>query len=248
MKKTNPAPVALITGAARRIGAAIARELHAAGCRTVIHYNQSADEAGALADVLNRERRDSAAVLHADLLDDPHLAELIEGAVKCWGRLDVLINNASSFFPTPVGAIDEYQWQDLVGTNFKAPLFLSQAAAPHLKAAGGCIVNMADIHIERPMQGHVVYTAAKSALVSLTRSLARELAPEVRVNAVAPGAVLWPEDGLTEQAKAAIIGQIPLGRRGEPGEVARAVRFLALEAAYITGHVLAVDGGRNLYL
>jgi pteridine reductase len=241
-------PVALITGGARRIGAAITRELHAAGCRVLIHYHRSAGAAEALRDECNARRPDSAAIVSADLLDTPALTGLVERALEAWGRLDVLVNNASTFYPTPVGDIEAHHWDELMGTNARAPLFLAQAAAPHLTGTGGCIVNLIDIHAERPMRRHVVYSAAKSALAALTRSLARELAPAVRVNGVAPGAILWPEDGIEPATRASIVERIALKRPGEPGDVAGAVRYLALEAGYITGHIMPVDGGRGLMI
>ncbi len=237
--------VALITGAAQRVGAVIARHLHQHGMRVMIHYRNSARDAAALRDELLQQRPDSAAIIQADLLDTATLPALIEQSHARWGRLDALINNASSFYPTPLGAIGEQQWDDLLGTNLKAPLFLSQAAAPLLATQQGCIVNIADIHADRPLKGYPVYCIAKAGLVMLTKSLARELAPAVRVNAVAPGAILWPEHAAAA-SREHILKRIALKRQGEPRDIAGAVRFLIAEAEYMTGQVLTVDGGRSL--
>jgi pteridine reductase len=240
----------LVTGGARRIGQAIVRRLHAAGANLVIHHRASSEAAQALAADLNARRSHSVELLQADLMQARLLDELIAEAARAWGRLDALVNNASSFYPTGIGTIDERVWDDLVGTNLKAPLFLSQAAAPELRKTGGCIVNITDIHAARPMKGHVVYNAAKAGLAALTQSLARELAPQVRVNAVAPGTILWPEhDAWTdEDARARIVDRIPLKRMGEPDDIARAVEFFIVGAPYVTGQILAVDGGRSLYI
>lgn len=249
MKKQNTStPVALVTGAARRIGASIAQTLHRSGFNIVLHYRNSMDEAAKLCAELNDRRQDSALCVQADLLRTERLPGLIERCLEKWQRLDALINNASSFYPTPVGTIDEAAWHDLIGSNLKAPLFLSQAAAPHLKTRGGSIVNIVDVHAERPMRKHVVYSAAKAGLASLTRSLARELAPEVRVNGVAPGAILWPEHEMPEETRESILQRVPLQRAGNPEDIALAVKFLLLEAPYITGHILPVDGGRSLFI
>jgi pteridine reductase len=249
MLPISTAPVILITGAARRVGAAIAVALHAAGARIVLHTRQSSPEAELLAQRLNNAQPDTVRVLHADLLDTAAIAPLVAKAVAQFGRLDGLVCNASSFFPTPIGSIDEAAWHDLVGSNFKAPLFLAQAAAPHLRAAGGAIVNITDIHAERPLAGYPLYAAAKGALLTLTRALAIELAPEVRVNAVAPGPILWPEDGqFPEAAREAIVQHTLLKRPGSPEDIARTVRFLMLDAPYITGQVINVDGGRSAHL
>lgn len=245
----SSAPVILITGAGRRVGAAIARALHETGARVVLHARRAVSEAEALAAELNTIRPESAHVMRADLLDTAAIAPLIEGLVAQFGQLDGLVCNASSFFPTPIGAIDENAWHDLVGSNFKAPLFLAQAAAPYLRAAGGSIVNITDIHAERPLAGYPLYAAAKGALLTLTRALAVELAPEVRVNAVAPGPILWPEDGQFPDAERnAIVQHTLLKRAGTPADVARAVRFLMFDAPYITGQVINVDGGRSAHL
>ena len=243
------APVILITGAARRVGAAIAVALHAAGARVVLHARQSLADAEALARRLNSERSGSVRIVSADLLDTTSIEPLIANAVAQFNRLDGLVCNASSFFPTPIGKIDEAAWHDLVGSNFKAPLFLAQAAAPYLRAAGGTIVNITDIHAERPLAGYPLYAAAKGALLTLTRALAIELAPEVRVNAVAPGPILWPEDGqFPDDQRDAIVRHTLLKRPGSPDDIASAVRFLMLNAPYITGQVINVDGGRSAHL
>jgi len=238
--------VALITGAARRIGAAIASSVHQSGASVAIHYRESAVEAAALAQRLNAERPDSAAIFKADLVNVAGLPELVAEIVNWHGQLDILVNNASSFYPTPPGEITEAQWDDLIGSNLKAPLFLSQAALPELRKSQGAIVNIVDIHAQRPLRDHAVYGATKAGLAMLTRSLAKDLAPEVRVNGVSPGAILWPEDELSETAKESILGQIPLERAGNPDDVAACVLFLLRDAAYVTGQIIAVDGGRSI--
>jgi pteridine reductase len=237
---------ALVTGAARRIGATIARTLHAHGADVAIHYRGSAADALALAADLNSARPDSAATFAADLTDLASLNTLV-GELAAWrDGLDILVNNASSFYATPVGEITEQQWDDLVGTNLKAPLFLSQALAPALREAQGVIVNIVDVHSQRPLRDHPVYGPAKAGLAMLTRSLAKDLAPEVRVNGVSPGAILWPEESMSEATKKAILKQIPLGRPGQPEDIAGAVLFLASEAGYVTGQIIAIDGGRSI--
>jgi pteridine reductase len=247
---TDPLPLsgqtALVTGAARRVGAQIARSLHAAGANIMIHCHRSLAEAQQLAAQLEQTRAGSAAVSVADLRDIAALPGLIAGTCDRFGALDLLINNASSFYPTPLGQITLAQWNDLIGTNLQAPLFLAQAAAPQLRRRHGSLINIADIHGLRPLREHTVYSAAKAGLMMLTRSLARELAPEVRVNAIAPGAVLWPEQGLDEARRDRIRGQTPLQRPGTPEDIARAVLFFASEAPFVTGQVLAVDGGRSI--
>jgi pteridine reductase len=237
--------VVLITGGARRVGAAITRGLHAAGATVVIHYHRSTAEAHALSAELNAIRDMSTTTLGCDLLDVKALAALPEAAVARFGRLDVLINNASTFYATPVGQITPAHWDDLMGTNLRAPLFLSQAAAPYLAAGDGLILNIVDIHGLKPLRHHPVYSGAKAGLVMLTHSLARELAPHVRVNGIAPGPVLFPESGLTEETKSAIIDKTLLKRRGSPEDIARAALFFAADAPYVTGQILAVDGGRS---
>jgi len=236
----------LITGGAKRLGAAIGRRLHAAGARLVVHYHQSRTSADALVAELEALRPDSALAVRADLHEVERLPELVAAAVARFGRLDVLVNNASTFYPTPVGTITVAQFDDLVGTNLRAPLFLSQAAAPALADARGLIINMVDIHGRRPLRAHPVYSSAKAALVMLTKSLARELAPDVRVNGIAPGPVMWPERDLEDALKAEIIAKTALQRAGSPGDIARAAYFFAVDAPYVTGQILAVDGGRSL--
>jgi pteridine reductase len=238
--------VVLVTGAARRIGAVIARTLHHEGAKVAIHYRGSAAAAAELVTALNALRPESAATFRADLLDDSAVTALVSEVVAWAGRLDVLVNNASSFYPTPIGTITTEQWDDLVGTNLKAPLFLSQAAAPALRESRGVIVNIVDIHAQRPLREHPVYGPAKAGLAMLTRSLAKDLAPDVRVNGVSPGAILWPENDMDDAAKRAILGQVPLGRAGKPDDIAGAVLFLARDAAYVTGQIIAVDGGRSI--
>ena len=239
----------LITGAAKRVGRSIARELHAAGANVVVHYRAAADTARLLVDEMNAARAGSALCVQADLLDRDALASLVEQAVAHFGRLDALVNNASSFFATPLGTIDEAAWADLVGSNFKAPLFLTQAAAPHLRQTRGAVVNITDIHAERPLAGYPLYCAAKAGLLGLTRALAIELAPEVRVNAVAPGPILWPEDGTFDsETRARIEEHTLLGHAGSPLDIARTVRFLFNDAPYVTGQVINVDGGRTAHL
>ncbi len=239
----------LITGAAKRLGAEITRTLHAAGANVLLHYRSSETDALALAAALNALRPDSAATVQADLCATEALPRFVDAAVKVFGRLDALVNNASSFFPTPVGCIDEAAWNDLIGSNLKGPLFLSQAAAPHLLAARGAIVNITDIHAEWPLKNYPLYCAAKAGLLGLTRALALELAPEVRVNAVAPGPIAWPEDGAFDvDARAKIVSRTLLKRQGEPADIARSVRFLIYDAPYVTGQVLNVDGGRSAHL
>ena len=243
----------LVTGAAKRVGRSIARELHAAGANIVVHYREAVDAAEALVAELNSARPESAGLVQADLLDCQALPGLVDYALDRFQRLDALVNNASSFFPTPLASIDLAAWDDLIGSNLKAPLFLTQAAAPHLKATHGAVVNITDIHAERPLAGFPLYCAAKAGLLGLTRALAIELAPEVRVNAVAPGPILWPDessldtafDGITRDK---IVSHTLLKRDGRPEDIARAVRFLLEDAPYITGQVINVDGGRTAHL
>ena len=239
--------VVLITGGAKRVGAAISRRLHAAGANLMLHYRASAGEARLLQAELNHTRAASVALIQADLLDVGKLPSLVEQTLSTFGRLDGLVNNASSFFATQVGDITPAAWEDLIGTNLRAPLFLSQAAAPALRRAQGAIVNITDIHAERPLKGYVVYSAAKAGLSGLTRSLARELAPDVRVNAVAPGPILWPDDGqFDELSRQRIVSHTPLKREGTPDDIARTVHFLLADASYVTGETIAVDGGRHM--
>jgi pteridine reductase len=244
--KTQPArPVALITGAARRIGAEIARALQGAGYNVALHCHRSRAEAEALAAELEAQRPDSARVLRADLGAVAELAGLVADAAGLWGGLDALVNNAAVFYPTPLATLTEAQWDDCLGANLKAPLFLAQAAAGPLRQRAGCIVNIVDIYAERPLPGYPLYSVAKAGLAALTQALAVELAPEVRVNGVAPGAILWSEEG---GAKPEILARVPLARCGEPADIARAVLFLISQAPYVTGQILAVDGGRKLFI
>jgi len=239
---------ALITGGARRVGAAIARRLHGAGANVLIHYRDSEAEATLLVKELNSQRAKSAAGVKADLLAPVAPRMLVAAARDAFGRLDVLVNNASSFFPTDVGAIEISHWEELVGSNLRAPLFLSQEAAPELSKGEGSIVNIVDIHADRPLKGYPLYSVAKAGLAALTRSLALELAPRVRVNGVAPGAIAWPEDGQFEPGeRERVLATTPLARIGTPEDVAQAVHFLAC-APYVTGQILAVDGGRSIFL
>jgi pteridine reductase len=238
--------IALVTGAARRVGAEIATQLHAAGADVGVHYRSSGEDATHLVAHLNGLRPDSATAFHADLLDTASLPELIAAVVDWRGGLDILVNNASTFYPTPLGEITEADWDDLVGSNFKAPLFLSQAAAPSLRERRGSIVNIVDIHAQRPLRDHLVYGPAKAGLAMVTRALAKELAPEVRVNGVSPGAILWPESDMSETAKASILEQVPLARPGDPADIAGCVLYLVRDATYVTGQILAVDGGRSV--
>lgn len=237
---------ALVTGAGKRIGATIARTLHAAGANVAVHYFRSADDADRLAAELNGRRADSAFTVGGDIREIAEIDRLVGEVAERAGRLDILVNNASSFYPTPLGTVTDAEWHDLVDSNLKAPLFLSQAALPHLKAAGGVIVNIVDIHAQRPLRDHVVYGPAKAGLAMLTRSLAKDLAPEIRVNGVAPGAILWPESGVAENVQQTILKQVPLKRTGSPEDIASAVLYLARDATYVTGQILAVDGGRSI--
>jgi pteridine reductase len=240
----------LVTGAARRIGAAIARELHRAGARVALHCRSSRADAERLAAELNGARAGSAVVVEADLLDLDALPRLVEDAVRAFGRLDGLVNNASSFHATPFGSIDPEQWKDLTGSNLRAPLFLAQAAAPRLRESKGAIVNIVDIHAERPLANFLVYTVAKAGLAGLTRALALELGPDVRVNGVAPGAILWPDAGkhYDPAERDRILATTPLATIGSPEDVAGAVKYLLFDAPFVNGEILAVDGGRSLHL
>jgi len=238
--------VVLITGAARRIGAAIATSLHQSGADVAIHYRGSADEAAALAEKFNAQRPDSAATFSSDLNDTTALQGFIDEVLDWHGRLDILVNNASSFYATPIGEINEGHWDDLIGSNLKAPLFLSQVAAPSLRKTNGVIINIVDIHSQRPLRNHTVYGVSKAGLAMLTRSLAKDLAPEVRVNGVSPGAILWPEDEMSDETKDIILNQIPLDRAGDPDDIAACVLYLAQDAGYVTGQIIVVDGGRSI--
>lgn len=248
MNADSSTKVVLITGGAKRVGASITRELHRQGASIMLHYHTSETEALALQAELNHIRPNSAAITQCNLLETDCIPALVAATLQTFGRLDALVNNASSYYPTELGTIKLEQWEDLMGSNLKAPLFLSQAAADALQASEGCIVNITDMHIERPKKNYIVYSAAKAGLVSLTKSLAQELAPKVRVNAVAPGPVLWPDSNqeFDAQYRQQVINQTLLKRTGEPSDIAKAVKFLIYDAPFITGHVLAVDGGRHL--
>ena len=248
MEQGMQGKVVLVTGGAKRVGAAICRRLHAAGAELAVHYHSSAQEALALQDELNKLRPKSAAAFQADLLDLDALPKLVHKVVKKFGQLDALINNASSFYATPLADIDEQQWHDLLGTNLRAPLFLAQAAGSELRRRHGAIVNIVDIHAERPMHGHFLYSVAKAGLAALTRGLAQEMAPQVRVNAVAPGVIIWPEGEawMDEEQRRKIVAHTLLKREGAPDDIARTVAFLIQDAPYITGQIIAVDGGRSV--
>lgn len=237
---------ALVTGAAKRIGATIARTLHGAGANVAIHYHRSAEEAEELSADLNRARGRSAFALGADIRDVEAVEQLAKDVLQRTGTLDVLVNNASNFYPTPLGTVTPEQWHDLVGSNLKAPLFLSQALLPALRASRGVIINVVDVHAQRPLRDHPVYGAAKAGLAMLTRSLAKDLGPDIRVNGVAPGAILWPDEGMSDALRAAIVKQTALKRSGEPEDIATTVLFLVRDAPYITGQIIAVDGGRSV--
>jgi len=240
----------LVTGGAKRVGAAICRRLHAAGADIALHYRSSAHDALALQAELNARRPDTVFCVQADLLNLHDLPKLVQDTIRHFGRLDGLVNNASSFYPTTLEEANETHWNDLLGTNLKAPLFLAQAAASELRLRNGAIVNIVDIHAERPMQGHLLYSVAKAGLVALTKALAQELAPHVRVNAVAPGVIVWPEQGdwENEARRQQIVAHTLLKREGEPDDIAKTVQFLLSQAPYITGQVIAVDGGRSINL
>jgi pteridine reductase len=238
---------ALVTGAAKRIGAVIASTLHAAGANVAIHYNRSAGDADRLAAELNQRRARSAFTVAADMLDIEAVERMAAAVLERTGQqLDVLVNNASNFYPTPIGTITLEQWDDLFGSNLKAPLFLSQALVPALRAARGTIVNIVDVHSQRPLRDHPVYGPAKAGLAMLTRSLAKDLGPDIRVNGVSPGAILWPDEGMSDALRAAIIKQTALKRAGSPEDIAAAVLFLVRDAPYVTGQIIAVDGGRSV--
>ena len=248
MNPEDASKVVLVTGAARRIGAEIVRGLHAAGCRLAVHYHHSAREANALAEELNAIRPGSVRLVQANLAETGKLVELADHAAHFWERLDGLVNNASAFYATPLETVTEAQWDDLMASNLKAPFFLAQAAAKHLRRQGGSIVNIVDIYAERPLRNYSVYSIAKAGLSAVTRALAVELAPEVRVNGIAPGAILWPEQEQDSKARADILARIPLGRPGSPSDISRAVRFLLEEAPYMTGQIITVDGGRSVLI
>ncbi len=245
---TNPRPVALVTGAARRVGAEIVRTLHRAGYDIALHYRGSGAEAQALRDALEADRRGSVLLLQADLLQLDRLPALVDQVLARFGRLDALVNNASSYYRTPIGTIDATRWNDLFATNAQAPLFLSQAAAPALRASCGAIVNLVDVYAERPLEQHTVYCMAKAALAMATLSLAKELGPEVRVNGVAPGNVLWSENPVKAETLAVVEERTCLQRQGSPQDIAETVRWLLMDARYVTGQIIRVDGGRSLFI
>ncbi len=238
--------VALITGGARRIGRAIAQRLHQEGMRIVVHYHSSADDADTLVAELNGRRPDSAVSVQGDLTQSSTVETLVIDAVDSCGRLDVVVNNASIFYPTPIGSTGIRHWDELMDVNLKAPYLVAKSAAPALKATRGCIINIADIYGFRPLKSHTVYCTAKAGLIMLTRALARDLAPEVRVNAIAPGAILWPAGDIEDQEKQRIISRTPLQRQGTPQEIAAVVLFLIRDATYTSGHIIPVDGGRSI--
>lgn len=242
----NVNKVVLITGGARRIGREICRNLHKSGMKIMVHYGTSETEAIELAESLNSVRKDSASIIAGDLTETDKLGDLIDITCDVFGRLDVVVNNASRFYATPLTEVTGDQWQDIVSTNLKAPLFLAQAAAPELTRNEGSIINIVDIYAERPLPDYAVYCAARAGLVMLTKALAVELAPTIRVNAVAPGAILWPESDTDEATQSKLIQRIPQGRLGEPADIANTVRFLVQDATYMTGQILTVDGGRSI--
>lgn len=237
--------VVLITGAAHRIGATTARFLHDAGYNIILHYLSSRSPAQALQEELNSKRENSVVLVQADLTANNALNALVKEAYNAWKRLDVLINNASTFYRTPIGTANDQHWNDLFGTNVKAPFFLAQAAAPALRKTRGCIINMVDIHARRPLKEYSIYSMAKAALETMTKALARELGPEIRVNGVAPGAILWPDD-IDEVTKQRIVSKTFLKRKGEPEDIAKAIRFIIEDATYMTGQIISIDGGRSL--
>ncbi|MFT5395643.1 MAG: pteridine reductase [Gammaproteobacteria bacterium] len=237
---------ALITGAAKRIGAAIAEQLHSSGMNVIIHYNSSAKEAHELVKRLNGMRRDSAIMIQANLEHKEYYSALIDAALEFKGGLDVLINNASAYYPTSLGSLDDQQWNELINTNLKAPLFLSQLAAKSLRSNKGCIINITDIHANRPLRSHSVYSISKAGLVMLTQSLAKEMAPAIRVNAISPGVIMWPDD-IEEDKKNEILNETMMKRTGNVEDITKAVLFLIKDADYITGQILNIDGGRTLY-
>ncbi len=243
----NHAKNVLITGAAKRIGAACARLLHSEGCNVFLHYRSSETEAQQLCAELNQQRPNSAKIMQADLLNMAELEAVASAACLAWGGIDVLVNNASSFYPTAVTDVTERQWDELMGSNLKAPFFLAKALAKTLADNNGCIVNIVDIHAERGLSGYPVYSIAKAGLAAMTKVLAKELGPTIRVNGVAPGAILWPDNDLSESAKLEILRRVTLKRSGEPVDIAKAVLFLVKDADYITGQILTVDGGRTLF-
>lgn len=249
MAQSYQHPVALVTGSAQRIGAETVKRLHNESYSIILHYRNSSAAAEKLMAELNVIRSDSAKMFQADLNDFNDIQQLSKSALDAFGRVDLLVNNASSFYPTEVGTVDEAIWHDLMSSNLKAPFFLSQALAPALKASNGAIINLIDIHADRPLKVHPVYCMAKAGLAMMTKSLAKELGPNVRVNGVAPGAILWPEQSgeMSDADKVAILERVPLGRAGEPADIANTIVFLATKAPYISGQIIAVDGGRSMH-
>jgi pteridine reductase len=248
MTNLTTQPVALITGASQRIGAEIARQLHQLGFNIIIHYCHSEKHATDLAQTLNSERKNSAHCLQADLTSLEQVQQLATAAEQYWGQIDVLVNNASSFYPTPINQATDNDWSVLIDSNLKGPFFLTQALTPTLKQQKGCVINLVDIHSERPMRDHTIYSIAKAGVAMMTKTLANEMAPEVRVNGVSPGAILWPEQELAEENKTAILDKVPMKKIGSVSDIARTVTFLINDAPYITGQIIAVDGGRSLNL
>jgi len=237
----------LITGAAKRIGAACATLLHSQGYNVILHYKDSKKQVTQLCEQLNQQRANSAQIIGANLLNSETLPQLASQAIELWGGVDGLVNNAASFYAQPVNMVCEQNWDELMGSNLKAPFFLSQALIPTLTQRNGCIVNIIDIHAERGLKDYLVYSIAKAGLAAMTRMLAKELAPTIRVNGISPGAIIWPEDGLPDDSKKEIISRVALARAGEPDDIAKAVAFLINDADYITGQIINVDGGRTLF-
>ena len=239
--------IAIVTGGAKRIGASISRRLHKANIDLIIHYKTSEKEAISLRDELNKQRKNSASLIKADLLDPKSYSKIINETIKIYGQLNFLINNASTYYPTNINQIDQLNWDNLIGSNLKAPLFLCKEAAPFLKKNNGSIINITDAHITKPKENYIIYSIAKAGLTNLTKSLAQELGPEIRVNAVAPGPVLWPENSneFNNSYRKKVISQTMLKKVGEPDDVAKAVEFLLLNSNFITSHILNVDGGRS---
>jgi len=244
--KTKNKMHALITGSAKRIGASIARNLHAAGLNIGIHYHSSKSDAISLCKELNSNRSNSASMFQADITQSLEARNLIKDFINWSGKIDLLINNASSFYPTPIGKVTDDDWNNLIGTNLKGPLFLCQAAAENLKKNKGSIINLIDIHTKHPLRNHSLYVSAKAGLKMLTRSLAKDLAPEIRVNGISPGAILWPEENINDQKKEAILSQIPLQRKGSPQDISDCILFLLYHSSYITGQTITIDGGRSI--
>ena len=246
--KLNNNKTVLITGGAKRIGSAIATLLHASGYNIMVHYRSSAGAADELVKALNAERADSAAALRGDLLDIASIPDIVAATIDTFGSLDVLINNASTFYPTPIELINEEFWDDLVGSNLRAPMFMVKAATPHLRAANGCIINLVDIYARAPLSDHPIYCSAKAGLEMLTKSLARDLAPEIRVNGVSPGAILWAAHDTDPVKQAEVLEKVPLKRMGAPEDIAKTIRFLIEDGTYISGQIIAVDGGRSVVI